>query len=172
MTAATARISDFSVADLRRDVMYSCLLQPGGVDPSDRLDPLGFVLRPAILRRLALWNAEQLDPRTTRLVAVGWSALGIALALALEVNLPVTLAQERHLIGDADHGDRAVLVADITRTWQSAEQAANDLGTAGAEVIQALVVWDRREMRRAPIANQISSAVLLTDDTLPVGQRP
>lgn len=171
MTAATP-ISEFSVEDLRRDVMYSCLLQPGGVDSSDRLDPLGFVLRPAILRRLALWNAEQLDPGATRLVAIGWSALGIALALALEVNLPVTLAHEHQLLGDADHADRAVLIADITRTWRSAERATNDLGAAGADVIQALVVWDRRETQRAPIANQISSAVLLTDDTLPIGQQP
>jgi orotate phosphoribosyltransferase len=169
MSTVRWEAEDFSLADLRRDVVYSCLLQPGRPRPHDRLDPLGFTLRPPILRRLARWAAAELDESATRLVAVGLSALGFAVALALEVNLPVSVGHNGELEGQADHADRAVLIADFTVTWATAQQVADAVAGEGGTVIQTLAVWDRSPGTPGLPVTRLPAAALLTDDCVARG---
>jgi orotate phosphoribosyltransferase len=169
MTTVSWEAEDFSLADLRRDVVYSCLLQPGRPRPHDRLDPLGFTLRPPILRRLARWGAVELDQSATRLVAVGLSALGFAVALALEVNVPVSVSHNREVVGETDHADRVVLVADFTTTWATAQQAVDDVTAGGAKVIQSMVVWDRSPGSPTLPVMRLPTVALLTDDSVGTG---
>lgn len=133
---------DFSLDDLTRDVRYACLVGPA--TPNDRiLDPYGFISQPAIVRRLGAWIASLLVEDAVRLVGVGASALPIALAVGLELNMPVALVEDGELHGEVSPGDGVAVVADITRTGDSAIRTRDAVASAGAETIQVFVVWDR-----------------------------
>lgn len=133
----------FSLEDLRRDIRYACLEGPGDPRAAEILDPYGFISQPAILRRLGIWIASLLHPDVNRLAAVGSSALGVALAGGLEINVPVVLVTDGRLLGEFSEGDRTAVVADITRTGETASACARTVETAGGENVQIFVIWDR-----------------------------
>ena len=140
----SARPVPFSLDDLRRDVRYACLRGPA---PPDRelLDPYGFIAQPAIVRRLGRWIGERLAADAGRLVGVGASALPIALAVGLELGVPVAFVEAGTIRGELSPGDRTAIVADITRTGDSTMATLDAITAAGAEVLQLFVVWDRAE---------------------------
>lgn len=135
---------DFSLEDLSRDVRYACLLGPATPN-HELIDPYGFISQPAIVRRLGVWIASALLSETVRLVGVGASALPIALAVGLELNLPVAFVEEGEVRGEVSPGDRVAIVADITRTGHSAMETKNAIERAGAQPTQVFVVWDRAQ---------------------------
>lgn len=143
MTRTAADSLGFSLDDLRRDVRGACLQGPGDPQASEILDPYGFISQPPILRRLGEWIAAQLDPEVNRLVAVGSSALGLALAAGLEQNVPVAFVADGEVFGESSSGDSAAVVADIARTGQSTRATAEVLAAAGSGVEQVFIVWDR-----------------------------
>jgi orotate phosphoribosyltransferase len=134
---------EFSLDDLRRDVRYACLEGPGSPKAHEVLDPYGFISQPPILRRVGLWVAAQLDPEVTRLAAVGASALGIALATGLQINVPVVFVEDRRVHGEFSVGDAVAVVADITRTGRSARDTVEAVMAEGGRPRQIFVVWDR-----------------------------
>ena len=140
MTKETAL--HFSLEDLARDVRYACLLGPA-TSNKEVLDPYGFISQPAIIRRLGAWISDLLQVETTRLVGVGASALPIALAAGLELNMPVAFVEEGEFRGELAPGDRTAVIADITRTGITAIGAINAIEGGGAEVAEVFVVWDR-----------------------------
>lgn len=139
----TAESLGFSLDDLRRDVRGACLQGPGDPRASEILDPYGFISQPPILRRLGGWITAQLAPEVNRLVAVGSSALGLALAAGLEQNVPVAFVADGEIFGEFSSGDTAAVVADIARTGQSTRATVEVLAAAGSGVEQIFVVWDR-----------------------------
>jgi orotate phosphoribosyltransferase len=143
MTRTLAESLEFSLDDLRRDVRGACLQGPGDPQASEILDPYGFISQPPILRRLGVWIAAQLAPEVNRLVAVGSSALGLALAAGLEQNVPVAFVADGEVFGEFSSGDAAAVVADITRTGHSARATVEVLSAAGSGVEHVFVVWDR-----------------------------
>ena len=143
MTASHTAALGFSLEDLRRDVRSACLEGPGDPKSSEILDPYGFISQPPILRRLGMWIATQLGPDSNRLVAVGASALGLALAAGLEQNVPVAFVQGDEVYGESSSGDVATVIADIARTGRSARAAIDVLTRAGSTVDAVLIVWDR-----------------------------
>lgn len=133
----------FSLDELRRDVRGACLQGPGDPQASEILDPYGFISQPPILRRLGEWIAAQLGPEVNRLVAVGSSALGLALAAGLEQNVPVAFVADGEVFGESSSGDVVAVVADITRTGGSTQATVEVLSSAGSAVEDIFVVWDR-----------------------------
>ena len=134
---------EFSFEDLCREVRYACLQGPGDPKESEILDPYEFISQPPILRRLGMWLGVQLEPEVNRLVAVGVSALGLALAAGLEVNVPVAFVESDRILGEFSAGDVVAVVADLTRTGASTRATVEAVRSAGARVAQILVVWDR-----------------------------
>ncbi|MEX0698303.1 MAG: hypothetical protein WD354_01095 [Acidimicrobiia bacterium] len=140
----TGSTLDFSLDDLIRDVRYACLLGPATPN-HEVLDPYGFISQPAIVRRLGAWIASLLRDEAVRLIGVGASALPVALAVGLDLNMPVALFEKAHLHGEVSPGNGVAIVADITRTGDSAIKTIDAIKDAGAETIQIFVVWDRAQ---------------------------
>lgn len=140
----TGSTLDFSFDDLIRDVQYACLLGPATPN-HELLDPYGFISQPAIVRRLGAWMGSLLRDEAVRLVGVGASALPIALAVGLDLNMPVAFFEKGDLRGEVSPGDGVAIVADITRTGDSAIKTRDAIEDAGAETIQIFVVWDRAQ---------------------------
>ncbi len=135
---------EFSLDDLRRDVCNACLKGPAPRQ-FEMLDPYGFIAQPAIVRRLGLWISARLDARSDRLVGVGASALPIALAVGLELSVPVAFVASGSVHGALPPGDRVAVVADIVRTGDSTIATVDATVAAGAEATQLFVVWDRAQ---------------------------
>lgn len=156
----------FSLDDLRRDVRSACLQGPGDPTAADILDPYGFISQPPILRRLGLWIAAGLEPDVNRIVAVGVSALGLALAAGLEQNIAVAFVEDGRVLGEFSNGDVTAVVADITRTGQTAVAAAGTLAGAGGEVRQVFIVWDRTLGALASLAEMHVPVTVLMEERL------
>jgi len=156
----------FSLDDLSRDVRYACLLGPAR-PRTELLDPYGFISQPAIVRRLGAWITSLLDPEAVRLVGVGASALPIALAVGLELSVPVAFVDGKELRGEVSPGDRVAVVADITRTGQSALTTTEAISGAGGTTIQVFVVWDRAQGALEGLRTLEVPLHILIEDTPP-----
>ncbi len=133
---------EFSLEDLARDVRYACLLGPATSNQA-LLDPYGFISQPAIVRRLGAWISVLLQEDTTRLVGVGASALPIALAVGLELNMPVAFVEQGEFRGELAPDEHAAVIADITRTGTTAIETIVAIKDCGAVVAEVFIVWDR-----------------------------
>ncbi len=88
-----------------------------------------------------------------RLAGVELGAVPIIVALSLETSLPYIMirkADRAHgtgetLEGDLSHGDRVLLLEDVTTTGGSVAKAVRSLRKAGAVVDRVVCVVDREE---------------------------
>lgn len=88
-----------------------------------------------------------------RLAGVELGAVPLIVALSLESSLPYIMIRkagrahgtEQVLEGDLSHGDRVLLLEDVTTTGGSVEEAVRSLRDAGAVVDRVVCVVDRGE---------------------------
>ncbi len=107
---------------------------------------------PLILKEIAKLMAEKLKGENL-IAGMELGAVPLAVALSLETKLPYIIIRKdsrKHgtgklVEGNLRHGDKVLLVEDVTTTGSSLLKSAEIIKKEGGEVKRALVVVDREE---------------------------
>jgi orotate phosphoribosyltransferase len=107
---------------------------------------------PLILKEIAELMAGKLQDENV-IAGMELGAVPLAVALSLKTNLPYIIIRKesrKHgtgklVEGKLKHGDRVLLVEDVTTTGSSLLKAADIIKNEGGDVKRALVVVDREE---------------------------
>ena len=146
------------LAELGQDLVHAAYLRGSFVLRSGRtsnyyFDKYLFETKPSILRRLAIFMAEQVPPGIDRIAGPELGAVALATALSLELGLPFVIvkkqqksyATERLIEGEIYPGERILLLEDVMTTGSQAIESGAVLRNAGVTVTDVLVVIDREE---------------------------
>lgn len=144
--------------ELGRDLVAAAYLRgdfvlSSGMRSSFYFDKYLFETKPGILRRLASFLAERLPSSTERVAAPELGAVALGTAVSLETGLPFVIvkkqpkdyATQRLVEGELYEHERVVVVEDVLTTGAAALRAAQQIRSAGANVLKIVGVVDREQ---------------------------
>jgi orotate phosphoribosyltransferase len=135
-------------AYLRGDFVLS-----SGMRSNYYFDKYLFETKPSILRRISALLVELIPPEVERLAGPELGAVALATALSLESGLPFVIVRKggkeygtsRLVEGELYSGERVLVLEDVISTGAQAISAANQVRSAGAEVVGIIGVIDREQ---------------------------